>query len=438
MKRTCVDSLGDRATASSGHVELQAVSGPLTGERFVFHQYDTFLFGRSPDCHAFLKDDSFVSRHHFILEVCPPSACVRDLGSLNGTHVNGKKYGGRGKEETPQQASKRRYPQVSLQDGDRIQVGETAFAVSIRGHAAPGCPPSGREAPPRVGQEPSRETPEDYAAAIPGYEVDRKLGEGGCGTVFLAHRRQQQEPVALKLMLPRVSVDDVSRERFLRETTILRKLRHANIVACHACGTVDDAFWFEMDYCDGGSVADLVRDGGGRLPTQVALPVALQALEGLRYAHERQLVHRDVKPENILLKKTKAGSVALIGDFGLAKSFQGAGFSGLTATGTYLGTYPFMPREQLTDFKYVNPASDVWSFGATLYFMLTGRPPREAKSNQDPLQAILENRLVPARSRLPELEPSLTRVIDRALASRPDERYPTAAEFLTELSAAYT
>ena len=106
-------------------VELEVVAGPKRGKKFCFDEHDTFVFGRMPDCHACFPDDNQVSRHHFLLEANPPQACLRDLGSLNGTYVNGVKHGGRKKGETPEEGVQRHYPELSLKDGDRIQVGQT-------------------------------------------------------------------------------------------------------------------------------------------------------------------------------------------------------------------------------------------------------------------------------------------------------------------------
>ena len=119
----------------SGKVKLEAVEGPMKGKAFIFEEHDTFLFGRLDDCHACLPDDNMVSRHHFIMEANPPDARIRDLGSLNGTYVNGAKYGSREAHETPEEGAKRQYPEVDLKHGDRIKVGATVLAVALEGEA---------------------------------------------------------------------------------------------------------------------------------------------------------------------------------------------------------------------------------------------------------------------------------------------------------------
>lgn len=154
----------------------------------------------------------------------------------------------------------------------------------------------------------------------------------------------------------------------------------------------------------------------------------LQALDGLAYAHEKGFVHRDLKPQNILLTAHQNG-VAKVSDFGLAKSFEKAGLSGYTKTGEAAGTYGFMPKEQLTNFKYVKPVSDVWSMGATIYFMLTAQLPRDTAVGQSPAEAVMRGQIVPIRRREPGIPKAVADVIDKSLVPQAKDRYQTAAEF---------
>jgi serine/threonine protein kinase len=167
----------------------------------------------------------------------------------------------------------------------------------------------------------------------------------------------------------------------------------------------------------------------GRLSLAQSKPIILGALEALAFAHDKGFVHRDLKPQNILLSR---GAVRL-SDFGLAKSFQQAGLSGMSMTGGYAGTPVFMPREQITNFKYVKPVSDVWSMGATIYNMLTGAFPYSFTKERDPIDVILNEDVVPIRKRDKSVTASLAAVIDKALAKKAKERYQTAAELLADL-----
>jgi serine/threonine protein kinase len=417
----------------AGTVSLVVTAGPICGQRYDFGEHDTFLFGRAPDCHARLAaSDASASRHHFLLEVNPPRARLRDLGSLNGTHVNGVRHGGRRKGESPEDAAARGGAEVDLRDGDEIRVGATVIRMHVSAPAAPSdCGRSIAEAG------------EDADAARPGqtvgpYEIERLLGTGGMGAVYLAHRRAGATPgaggpadrrVALKVMLPRMA-DQGAQEIFIREIEVTRSLRHPNIVGLLDFGKHEGRFYFALEYCEGGSAEELRKRLGGRVPLPSALRIAVDALEGLAAAHEAGFVHRDLKPDNVLL--TEDGT-ARLADFGLAKSFQQAGLSGMTATGIVAGTFQFMPREQLTSYRQSRPTTDVWSMAATVYYLLTGEYARDFSSHPDPLAVILRGGTVPLRQRDPGVPADLAALIDRALDDEPSRRFPSAREFATAL-----
>lgn len=480
----------------------------MRGKSFVFEEHDTFLFGRMDDCHACLPDDPAVSRHHFILEVNPPDARIRDLGSRNGTHVNGTKYGGREEGETPEEGARRRYPEVDLKEGDQVMVGDTILKVGVEMAAVcchcggsigdkdldrcmrtgggpmcihcqaelwPSLQPAkepepvrcqkcGKDVSDEVGkarwgyyicqscqekaeadpaqllkqilQQGVRERGKDVLLAIEGYDIESRIGAGGMGAVYLARHKKEGRRVAVKIMLSKVAVDERSREQFKREMDLIRTLHHASIVEFIDHGSAGSAFYFIMEYCDGGSVGDLMTHHGGKVPLDVAGPIMLQSLEGLAYAHKKDLVHRDMKPWNILLCGSGRNLAAKIADFGLAKNFQKAGLSGMTITGSYAGTPVFMPGEQLLNFKYAKPVSDVWSVGATFYNMLTGQLPRDFRRGQDPVEVVLQGRIVPIRTRDSSIPAKLADTIDRALANEPAQRFRDAEEMRKALKKA--
>jgi serine/threonine protein kinase len=398
-----------------GTVRLVVTAGPIRGQRFDFPGHDTFLFGRAPDCHARLDaSDASASRHHFLLEVNPPLARLRDLGSLNGTRVNGVRHGGRRAGESPQDAAARGGGDVDLRDGDEIRVGATVIQVQVEAAASP------LEALVALG-----EASEEAGRTVGPYAIERLLGKGGMGAVYLARRQDGGPPVALKVMLPKMEVDEAVQEIFVREIEVTRALRHPNVVALLDFGRHEGRFYFALEYCAGGSVEALRVRLGGRVPLASMLRIAVDALEGLAAAHESGFVHRDIKPDNVLLSEDGAARLA---DFGLAKSFQQAGLSGLTATGAVGGTYPFMAREQLTSYREARPTTDVWSMAATLYFLVTGEYARDF-GDRDPIVAILRGGTVPLRQRDPSFPEDLAAVIDRALEDEPARRFPTAREF---------
>lgn len=484
----------------SGKIKLEVVEGKMRGKQFAFEEHDTFLFGRMSDCHACLPDDNQVSRHHFILEVNPPNACLRDLGSLNGTHVNDAKHGGREKHETPEEAAMRHFPEVSLKHGDKIRVGQTVLQVHVevpavccecnrpipdadrercswiggtficspckdKLAASPHpqkkpepvrCQKCGKDVSKEIGQgqrgdyvcESCQKQAEadpmllleqmlrqagalpaaDQSMKIPGHEVIRRLRKGGFGAVYLGRRKKDGAQVAIKVMLSKIAVDEDSRKKFLREIENMKGLQHPHIVPLFDHGSARSGFYFVMEFCEGGSVADLMAQQGGKLSVSEAGPIMLDALEGLAFAHAKGFVHRDLKPDNILLGGSGRRHVAKVADFGLAKCFDKAGFSGHTLTGSYAGTPHLMPREQIINYKYMKPVSDVWSIGATFYNLLTGQLPKDFPRGQDHIQIVLNGRVVPIRERDAGIPRKVAEVVDRALTNDVKERYQDAAE----------
>jgi pSer/pThr/pTyr-binding forkhead associated (FHA) protein len=458
-------------------VILEVLSGPIQGQVFPFDRHDTLLFGRDKDCHARILKDAQVSRHHFLLEVNPPAARLRDLGSLNGTFVNGAKCGGRAKQERPEDATGRTFPEVDLKHGDRISVGSTTIAVAIElprvcaqlgtkisphPHEPKDSPVQGDDIPPTVTLAPpgvakgpiceacrsnptgllalvkkaAEKAPKGSPLELTGYEVGAELGRGNMGVVHKALRLRDRQTVAVKTMLVRIQANRKGRDKFLREIDVVRSLEHPNIVKMLETGPAGDGFYFLMEFCNSGSLDGLTARQGGKVRLGIAVQIMRQCLRGLEHAHRQNFVHRDLKPQNILLDKQDGRWCVKLADFGLAKNFAQAGLSGMTATGSYGGTYAFMPREQLTQFRRVQPVSDIWSIAATFYNMLTGAFPLEFSRARDPVNVILNDEPVPIRTREPSIPPGVAAVIDRALAIEPAERFQSAAAMKAALEAA--
>ena len=316
----------------TGKVVLKITAGKQTGEQFTFNSHDTFIFGRMNDCHVCIPDDNYISRHHFILEANPPDARIRDLGSLNGTYVNGEKIGSRLVNETPEEGAKRNYPQVDLYDGDEIKTGDTHFLVLI-GKDKPiiqqiKCQRCGKDVYAEIGNSRFGE----YLCAqcakdlvsdpdgilhglldsqpklrnqvqIPDYEILKPLGEGGMGVVYQVRHKKLGRISALKILLSKVAVSAEARNKFLREIKIAASLEHPNIVKFYDSGAIGSVFYIEMEYCDNGNLNDYMNSSGRLLSEKETIPIFLQVLSGLSYAHTKGFVHRDLKPQNILLVK---------------------------------------------------------------------------------------------------------------------------------------
>jgi serine/threonine protein kinase len=241
---------------------------------------------------------------------------------------------------------------------------------------------------------------------------------------------KDNQRLALKVMLSQVAVDKSDLDQFLREVRNISSLKHPSIVQIFDFGSTEGIFYFAMEWCEGGGVDRLMAQHKGKVPLKWAKPIILQSLEALAHAHSKGFVHRDLKPSNILLSFARTDTIAKLSDFGMAQSFEKAGLSGLTLTSNYAGTPLFIPREQITNFKYVKPVSDVWSMGATIYNMLTGQFPYEFVKGRDPIDVILNNDVVPIRKRDKSVPSALADVLDKALAKEVKERYQAAIEML--------
>ena len=283
--------------------------------------------------------------------------------------------------------------------------------------------------------------------SIKGYKTIKEIGRGGMGAVYLAENRKNGEQVALKVMLPQVATNQKAVDGFLRESRITKALRHKNIVQLKNCGCAEGTFFFTLEFCEGGSVDQLMVKRGGRIPFDEAMEIIFQALDALDYAHKAKitttladgktkkvkgLVHRDIKPQNIFLTGGDKPRVK-VADFGLAKAFATAGLTGMTATGMAGGTPCFMPVQQLANFKYSKPDVDVWAIAATLYNMLTGAFPKNFRQGVDPYMVIIKEPSVPIRERNPSIPEKAAHVIDTALIDRPQIPYGSIAEFTKAL-----
>jgi pSer/pThr/pTyr-binding forkhead associated (FHA) protein len=443
-------------------VTLTVTQGRLKGQEFVFNSRTTCIIGRAKDCYPQLPDDAdhnTISRYHCLLDINPPDIRVRDLGSLHGTYVNGEKIGQRQPNQTPEEAAQLKFPEYDLKDGDEIKLGNTTFQVKIEvdnqttqsSNLVNAAVCATKIAPePAIfskifkGLLQQAEAGDRNLVSIRGYTTLKELGQGGCSAVYLVCHDQSQELMALKVMLPKVATKPWAIAMFLREVENTKALQHPHVVRLRDYGYDNGTFFFTLEYCNGGSVADLIRQRGGQLSIDEAMPIILQTLDGLEYAHNAEipyvkradgsigkgwgLVHRDLKPGNIFLTQVGDSRIPKVGDYGLAKAFDLAGLSGQTRSGTKAGTPRFMPRQQVINFKYAKPEVDVWAAAASLYNMLTGTYPRDF-SGKDPFVTVLQTDPVPIRQRDSSIPKLLAELIDLALVDKPEIHFKTAAEF---------
>ncbi len=502
-------------TASS--ITFREITEGTSGVEHTFTERTTVLIGRDKECHIRFprtRENQTISRHHCLLNINPPHATIRDLGSRTGTYVNDQLIGKRHAELSAEDARQLSFREHALQHGDRLTVGNVTLRVVVQ--APPTCTVCSQElkyvakrpgrssgtpivcescqlnlhsqaatrslqptscancgqqlADPLFGSqdkhslcERCRQDPQNIARqllelaktgtrdflSIQGYTIERELGRGGMGAVYLAVHEHTGERRALKVMLPQVAGSQRMRELFFREVSITKELDHPHVVKLHDMGCSEGTFFFAMEYCEIGSLSGWLKQTGKPMKLEKAIPLIIGVLNGLEYAHTmevhnvklvdnqtekaRGVVHRDISPHNIFMAKSGKKFVAKIGDYGLAKAFDLAGLSGLSVVHSTAGKPTFMPRQQVLQFKYSLPEVDVWATAATLYYVLTLKHPRNFQANMDPWQVVLQTAPIPIRQRKPDIPPRLAEVIDTALIDSPDIVFKTASGLRTAL-----
>ncbi len=462
-------------------IRIEVLEGPARGKIFAFDRPECFLCGRAADAQISLSDDPFVSRHHFLIEIAPRECRLSDLGSKNGVFVNDVRYGGRSPLEPGALQAENGAKETLLQDGDEIILGDTVMQYTVVQET---YPEEGFEEDPMALLK-SLLTQADSPASdgsfesFKGYRVIREIGRGGMGTVYKAVDEKTEAYVAIKTMLPQAALDEMNRKFFQREIEITRRLDHPNIARLIDHGYTGKTFYLVLEYVDGTDLESFMRIKGKRLDLDEAASIMLSVSAGLAYAHRAEIeldagpkgkqrvsgiVHRDLKPQNILMAKERGRWLPKIVDFGLSKSFELAGLSHMTRAGQIAGTPIYWPREQITHYRYLNAASDVFSLAAIFYEMLTGAWVREGFSEMleacrlqkrspgiaDFMRIIVKNGVIPIQNRNPKIPKPIAAVINRALTEAEipqdeqmmrrvleESRYNDAAAFQNALAAAF-
>lgn len=274
------------------------------------------------------------------------------------------------------------------------------------------------------------------------WRIIKRLGVGGMGEVYQAWHPATGRIAAIKMMLREVKGEERLLLRFLSEISIMQDLIHPNIVRLYEAGTHKGNPLFVSEFVPGGDFSQFIsKDGKPLLPPQEMATLFAESLVGLHYCHQKGFVHRDLKPENILLGRRDGRRIPKIADFGFARSYEKHGGT-ITRTGEFAGTWMYMPPEQITDFKRVNPPTDIYAMGVTLYYLLSGQSPlpdfpppweimsgRVARLSRTPAQMILKDQRLPLEKRNPNLPRRLCQVVNKAIAMKPEDRFQTAEEF---------
>jgi serine/threonine protein kinase len=254
------------------------------------------------------------------------------------------------------------------------------------------------------------------------YVLEQELGRGGMSVVFLARDVRLNRPVAIKVLPPELARDPAVRVRFTREAQTSAHLAHPHIIAIHDVGERDDVAWFVMAYVSGGSLATrLGREP--RQPVDAVKRLLCEVADALDYAHMRGVIHRDIKPDNILLDADSGRAV--VTDFGIARAMEAG--ARLTVTGIAVGTPAYMSPEQAVGERELDGRSDIYSLGVLGYQMLTGRVPFAASNAMALLLKHVSEPPRPIAELRPEVPRPLREAVERALAKAPEDRWPTAA-----------
>ncbi len=398
--------------------QLQVIAGPDANQIFDLEDGDILVIGRGQNTGTRLKDPQ-ISRNHCQVQIKNGKAVLTDNGSAGGTFVNGKKVS-----------------EQILRSGDIIQIGATQIKIEQGGgHGASTivAPPTSRSTEHKVAalQDLSKEL---IGKTLSHYQIEKLINESANAYVFMAHDTESDKHVALKVLKP-INVneeDDV--QRFIRAMKSMLPLKHANLIALYGAGRTGTLCWIAMEFIDGDSMTQVIDRIGvaNMLDWRYALRVAVHVARALEYIHSHNIIHRNITPANIIIRNSD--KTVKLGDTMFAKALEGTNAKQVTRPGELVGDVAYMaPERTYGGTVEIDGRSDIYGLGATVYALLTGRPPFESKSIMEMVQKIRSEE--PAKPKKFQLSiPDLFEgVVMQMLAKRPQDRYQTAKEVLTEL-----
>lgn len=415
------------------YVVLTFVGGPNRGEHIPIEKGTKLTLGRSSSAGHKIRD-SHLSRLHFEIDFTGQRAIVRDMDSRNGVFVNGRKVnnkllGPNDRLLAGEQTFDVRYADsmddLSLEEAEEtLTFNEERYACVLCGRAIS----LATFAEGNVQEQLGKYLCPDCSVVVSfnsrefeGYEIEKRLGSGSNGMVYQAKQLLLDRTVALKILIKHDGLSPRVESRFLREATTISRLSHPNIVKVYDACTFARGYFIVMECFEGNDLQAMIEDYG--TPSlAIGVSVGLQILDALEYAASQQIVHRDVKPANILYRPQDG--IAKLSDFGLAKQ---VGVSSGTRDGEGVGTPCYMPPEQVNNARNVDHRADIYALGASFYHLFSGRFPVMADNLQDFMKGILERDPPPIERYNPKLPPELCTLIRRAMRKDPDERFPTHA-----------
>ena len=363
--------------------KLVCQSGPNAGHEYTIAK-DLVVLGRQSSCDVQIVD-TMASRAHCHIRRDGKLWSLIDQGSRNGTLLNDK-----------------RVTERQLTYGDRIRIGQVEYIlIKLPGDL-------------------------ELKDLLSKYDVGEKLGEGGMGIVFKAAQRSMARTVALKILNPKYASRPKFVDQFIREARAAGALNHPNIIQVHDVATENEIHYFSMEFVDGSTCMQLIKaDGPFAVPE--ALEITRQVARALDYAHQHRLIHQDIKPDNIMIGP---GNLVKVADLGISKTFDEVEHEGDSKK--VMGTPHYMAPEAGLG-KKIDHRIDIYSLGATLYHLLTGKTPYHGTNATEVLKAHVMDPLPPLQDLNPEVSDDVCALVERMMAKKADERYQTAAEVITEL-----
>ncbi|HRU51522.1 MAG TPA: protein kinase [Planctomycetota bacterium] len=358
----------------------KGISFPCT-----FTSEKPITIGRSVKCDITLNDCS-TSRNHLEIYTKEGQYFLEDKGSLNGTIVNGQSI------QNP----------YLLKDGDRIEIGETIFTWQLEQDITKD---------PFIGKD------------INGHQIVKKLGRGGMGVVYLARQVFLERDVALKIIMPKHETSQSVADLFLQETRACATLNHPNIIQIYDAGKWDIYYYFTMEYAANGAIQDKIV-GGNKIPWEEAIPYMLDTAAGLEYAEKKKIVHRDIKPDNLMLSNDNRVKIV---DLGIACRFDQ-----INKDEQIYGTPHYVSPEQIQGHP-VDFRSDMYSFGATFYRILSGNTPFHGRTPQELLMKHLQEKPEPLKNLDLDIPERLSDIIDKMMQKDPNQRYASNSEIIKAL-----
>lgn len=395
-------------------LQLYVIAGPDKGRAYTLQAGPDLALGRGSAAYYQLADPR-VSRNHCRIVKDGDNVTVVCNGGSGGTLVNGKKV-----------------ESQSLEPGDVVQVGDTQMRLQIGDLPPDVTPARAGDGPAEPDGDPARlETLS--GRMLSHYDVGLVIGRGSSSMVFHATNTKDRRAVALKVLLPEFAQDDEQRERFVRAVKTVLPLRHPNLVTVHAAGKTGPYCWVAMEFVAGENMTQVIERIGiaGMLDWRYGYQTAVHVGRALDYAHGQNIVHRNVTPTNIL--RDAPSKIFKLGDLMLAKALEGALAQPITRTGQLVGEVAYMSPERTRGLADIDGRSDLYGLGATVYALLTGRPPFEGSTMIETVTRIRQAEPEKPTKYQMSIPARFEGVVLKLLAKRPEDRYQTADDLLKEL-----